>query len=299
MVSSPIKWHGGKHYLAGRIVALMPPHTHYVEPFAGSLAVLLRKDPEGVSEVVNDLNVDLSNFWTVLQNRPLFDAFHRVMEATPFSEQEYDSSREVLGGVTPDIAYYLATGIKDERAAESVARACAFFVLCRQSLAGRMKSFAPLSRSRTRRGMNEQAAAWLSAVEGLPEVHARLRRVVVLNREALGVIRSQDGPGTMTYCDPPYLQETRAAPEVYAHEMSAGQHEELVDTLLKCRGKVLVSMYHHPVYDTLHLKHGWDMVEFNISNHASGARNKRRMVEVLWGNYHLPRRGGDGSGLFD
>ena len=23
----PLKWHGGKHYLAGRIVALMPPHT--------------------------------------------------------------------------------------------------------------------------------------------------------------------------------------------------------------------------------------------------------------------------------
>lgn len=39
--TSPLKWHGGKHYLAARIVALMPPHTHYVEPFAGGLSVLL------------------------------------------------------------------------------------------------------------------------------------------------------------------------------------------------------------------------------------------------------------------
>ncbi len=23
----PLKWHGGKQYLAGRIVALMPPHN--------------------------------------------------------------------------------------------------------------------------------------------------------------------------------------------------------------------------------------------------------------------------------
>ena len=28
-VSPPLKWHGGKHYLAAKIVALMPEHTHY------------------------------------------------------------------------------------------------------------------------------------------------------------------------------------------------------------------------------------------------------------------------------
>jgi hypothetical protein len=42
---SPLKWHGGKHYLAKKIIGLMPPHLHYVEPFAGSLAVLLERDP--------------------------------------------------------------------------------------------------------------------------------------------------------------------------------------------------------------------------------------------------------------
>ena len=57
-----VKWHGGKHYLAKRIVARMPSHTHYVEPYAGSLAVLLAKDPEGVSEVANDLHCYLTNF---------------------------------------------------------------------------------------------------------------------------------------------------------------------------------------------------------------------------------------------
>ena len=41
----PLKWWGGKHYLAPKIIALMPPHLHYVEPYAGGLAVLLEKDP--------------------------------------------------------------------------------------------------------------------------------------------------------------------------------------------------------------------------------------------------------------
>src|SRR5262249_55750474 len=58
--SGPLKWHGGKSYLAGRIVKMMPQHTQYVEPFAGGLAVLLAKEPEGVSEVVNDLHRDLT-----------------------------------------------------------------------------------------------------------------------------------------------------------------------------------------------------------------------------------------------
>ena len=45
----PLKWHGGKYYLAAKIVALMPPHLHYVEPFFGGGAVLLDRDPEDES----------------------------------------------------------------------------------------------------------------------------------------------------------------------------------------------------------------------------------------------------------
>jgi DNA adenine methylase len=31
-VKTPLKTHGGKHCLARKIVRLMPPHLHYVEP---------------------------------------------------------------------------------------------------------------------------------------------------------------------------------------------------------------------------------------------------------------------------
>src|SRR5215213_9321604 len=72
VIAGPLKWHGGKAYLASKIVAMMPSHLHYVEPFAGGLSVLLAKDPEGVSEVVNDLNGGLSNFWHVLRDDARF-----------------------------------------------------------------------------------------------------------------------------------------------------------------------------------------------------------------------------------
>src|SRR5262245_43932807 len=74
-VPAPLKWHGGKWYLAPKIVELMPSHVHYVEPFAGGLSVLLAKDPDGISEVVNDIDGQLSNFWRVLQGEEAFERF--------------------------------------------------------------------------------------------------------------------------------------------------------------------------------------------------------------------------------
>ncbi len=227
-VSPPLKWHGGKHYLARKIVELMPQHIHYVEPFAGGMAVLLAKNPHGVSEVVNDLDGRLTNFWRVLQRRESFEKFQRIVQAIPFSEVEWRESRTWTAELGPD---------------QPIHDAVSFFVECRMSLAGRQDCFAPLSRTRTRRGMNEQASAWLRAVDGLPAVHARLRRVVILNLPAIDVIRGQDGPDTTFYLDPPYLPETRSAPDVYACEMTEADHRQLLELLLSVKGKVLLSGY--------------------------------------------------------
>lgn len=274
ITTSPIKWHGGKARLARRIVALMPPHLHYVEPFAGGLNVLLAKDPEGVSEVVNDLDEHLTNFWNVLKFPALYDSFRRVCEATPFSELEWDIAKG-------ESEIRFNDGRTDEPA--MVYRAHRFFVLCRQSLAGRMKSFTGVTRTRTRRGMNNEVSAWLSAVEGLPAVHGRLKRVLVLSRDALGVIRGQDGGQTLFYCDPPYLGETRAAPNVYAREMTADQHAELLAALKACRGRVMLSGYRSPLYDDA--LSGWTRHDFDVANHAAGGAGKRRMTECLWCNF--------------
>lgn len=271
MRDAPLKWPGGKHYLANRIVSLMPPHLHYVEPFAGGLAVLLARDPEGISEVVNDLNGDLAHFWQVLADETAFGQMQRILEATPFSEEHWHlahhwrSLRKNLGALDPEAA-------------------AAFFVNVRQSMVGRMKAFAPLSRNRVRRGMNEQASAWLSAVQGLPEVHARLRRVVVLNRDALEVIQGQDGSQTLFYCDPPYLHETRSTTTEYgSYEMSPEQHRELLQVLLGCQGKVLLSGYRSGLYDEMLA--GWVRHDFDLPNNAASGSSKRRMVECVWCNF--------------
>lgn len=269
VMSGPLKWHGGKAYLASRIVALMPPHIHYVEPYAGGLSVLLAKDPEGVSEVVNDLNGDLTNFWQTLQSVDTWANFRRIVEAIPFSEVEF---REATAAEVFD---------------SDTDRAVAFFVRCRQSLAGRMKPFTGITKTRTRRGMNNEVSAWLSAVEGLPAVHERLKRVMILNRKAVDVIRQQDGPDTLFYLDPPYLKTTRTAPDVYAHEMTEEQHAEMLDALSEVKGKFLLSGYPSELYARYAGEFGWCRRDFSLANHAAGGSEKRRMTECVWSNYPI------------
>lgn len=272
-MNGPLKYHGGKHYLARQIISLMPRHTHYVEPYGGGLAVLFAKSCEAVSEVVNDLNGDLMNFWRILQDKKAFAEFKRRVESVPFSEVEWHDAEKAL---------VESTGPSSHK--DRVDRAIAFFILCRQSMAGRCLDFAPLTRSRTRRGMNEQASAWLKAVEGLPAVHARLQRVVVLNRPAVDVIRSQDGPDTLFYLDPPYVPDTRSPGQVFGEfDMTETQHHELLVVIQGLQGKVMLSGYACDLYDSRLAK--WHRHEFDLPNNAASGVLKRRMTEVLWANF--------------
>jgi DNA adenine methylase len=282
----PLKWHidGGKTYLAQRIIALMPPRCknpnapdpadkgwlHYVEPYFGGGAVLLANDPEGIGEIANDINGTLTNFWKVLQCADMFGELQRWLEATPFSAVEFERAQHVLA---------------DEDKQSDIAQAWAFFVACRQSLAARMKGFTTVAKTRTRRGMNEAPSAWLNAIEGLPAVHARLKRVLILNRDALDVIRQQDGPATLFYLDPPYLHETRVSTDAYAHEMTADQHRELLVVLAQIQGRFLLSGYRSQLYDVAAEGAGWTRHDFEIANHSAGGKDKRRMVECVWVNY--------------
>jgi DNA adenine methylase len=265
----PLKWHGGKYYLAPKIVKLMPPHLHYVEPFFGGGAVLFARDPDatkkGVSEVVNDIHDRLVGFWRVLQDRETFEAFQRHVEAVPMARMEWEEAHDHKYGLDP------------------VDDAVAFFVDCRQSRSGLMTGFTSVTRSRTRRGVNGNVSEWLTAVEGLPQVHDRLRRVLIERMPAVALIKREDTPATLFYCDPPYLHETRTATDAYAHEMTEKDHRELLTTLLGCKGNVMLSGYASDLYEeTLG---GWTRHTFDLPNNAAGGETKRRMTEVLWCNW--------------
>jgi len=288
-VTPALKWHGGKAYLADKIIALMPRHLHYVEPFFGGGQVLFRRDPadrrlwwdkktsdgrdaDGVSEVVNDLDGDLMNFYRVLKDPGLFADLQRRLELTLFSEAEWQGACQLLQGGQDD----------------PVLRAAALFVQVRQSRSGLRTSFSPPVRTRLRGGRNDGVNAWWRAVDGLADVHRRLSDVLVLNRPAVDVIVSQDESSTLFYLDPPYLHETLAAKRAYGKfEMTAADHRQLLDVVRQCEGKVILSGYPSQLYDTALA--GWSRHTFDLPNNAAGGKAKGREIEVVWCNFE--RRG--------
>jgi DNA adenine methylase len=284
-ITTPLKSHGGKHYLAREIIARMPPHLNYVEPFFGSGQVLFARDPsdrrlwwtepdkdgrmpKGVNEIVNDLDGDLMNFYRVLKDSGLFDRLRHRLELTLVSEAEFNAARTLLVG--PD--------------GDPVERAAALFVQVRQSRQALRKDFVTPVCSRLRGGRQDHVNAWWGAVDGLEGAHRRLQDVLVLCRPALDVICKFDGLETLFYCDPPYCHRTRTARKAYGRfEMSEQDHRELLDVLRGCKGKVILSGYASSLYDESLA--GWTRHTKEVHNHAASGRSKRRMTETLWLNY--------------
>jgi hypothetical protein len=70
VLRAPFPWFGGKSRAAPLIWARLGDVPNYVEPFAGSLAVLLGRPTAPGVETVNDLDCYLANFWRALQAEP-------------------------------------------------------------------------------------------------------------------------------------------------------------------------------------------------------------------------------------
>jgi len=285
---SPLKWHGGKHYDSDWIVDKMPPHLVYVEPFFGSGKVLFSRDPsrdwfqghpqadcqdsgklfarhQGCSEIANDVYGELMNFWDVIRDPERFQEFSRQVDLTPFSQVTFERSK-LAGG-------------------SDVERAVKFFVRNRLSRQGLGKAFATMVRNRTRRRMSDQVSAYLSTIEGLPEVHDRLSRVIILNEDAKDVIQREDNEVTLFYCDPPYPKGSRTAKDAYEHEMTDDQHHQLLDVLRSCQGRVILSTYPNPIYDER--LQDWNRDDNVRDNKASRSKNKGSDLksERIWMNF--------------
>jgi DNA adenine methylase len=65
--------------------------------------------------------------------------------------------------------------------------------------------------------------------------------------------------------------------------MTETDHRELLDVLRQCRGKVILSGYANPLYDTALAS--WSRHTLDRPNNAAGGKTKRRMTEVLWCNF--------------
>lgn len=69
-LQAPFVYFGGKSRIADEVWSRLGDPVNYVEPFAGSLAVLLARPTAPRVETVNDLDGMIANFWRAVKHAP-------------------------------------------------------------------------------------------------------------------------------------------------------------------------------------------------------------------------------------
>lgn len=261
-----LRWHGGKWLQAPAIIKYFPPHRVYVESFGGGASVLLRK-AAAYAEIYNDLDEGAVTLFRVLQDPASAARLIELLRITPFARAEFELS-------------YEPTNDPIEWARRLLVRSFMGFGSDGHNVAVRTGFRAASNRSGT-----TPAHDWANHVDCLPAIIERFKGVVIERRPAIDVMRRHDAPDALHYVDPPYMPETRSKKSrrgkvryhAYAHEMTAEQHEELLDALNALEGMVVLSGYPSDLYDRK-LPLWQRRVRESL---ADGARPR---IEVLWLN---------------
>ncbi len=260
-----LRYHGGKFRLAPWVCRHLPPHRIYVEPFCGAASILLAK-PRSYAEVLNDLDDEIVNLFTVLRDPAAAKDLTNALRLTPYARSEFLAAHELTGDPIEDARRLVIRSFMGFGSA-----ACN-----RKHKTG--------FRNNTTRTHTTPAVDWRNYPDALPVFVERLRGVVIEHKPAVELIPVFDGPDTLIYVDPPYVLSTRSgirweaeSDRMYAHEMSDDDHRALAAVLQGVSGMVVLSGYRCDLYDELFAS--WRRIDRTAF--ADGAR---RRTESLWFN---------------
>lgn len=266
-MNAPVRYFGGKGSMIDTLIAYFPfaeEYDTFLDAYGGSGVALLNK-PRTTVEIYNDLDRNVYSLFKVLQDGSLFEEFYRKAQLALYDEWTSDEYRRSLRG---DL--------------ELVERAFRFWYVGRTRRGGGQGGF--LFNVMPRRRMSKSVSDFLSTVDGLPALHARLSNVIVRNRDAIGLIQRCDRARTFIYLDPPYVHSTRTAVR-YNVDADDDHHKQLVYTLNNTsRAMVALSGYENPLYAELQ---GFKRHEFTV-NTLTGSNERKTKTESLWLNYTPP-----------
>lgn len=258
MTRTPLTFYGGKQKLAAQIVALMPPHVAYLEPFAGGAAVLFAKPP-AERETLNDVDGQIMRFWRALRDRP--EQLASAVAMTPYGRGEWRESREP--------------------AEDDVEAARRLLVNVDQSFSRSRESWSPPSLLKDRKG-RWQPGTWANLPARIRAAAERLTNVCLENADAIDLIPRWDVRDSVIYCDPPYVGAHRKTmSKGYAHDAGPDLWPRLVDALLLIENAAVI-LSGYPCEEAEQL--GWRSVDLVASSNvqARSGQKLHKVPETLW-----------------
>src|SRR5712692_6420894 len=212
----PLSYIGGKNRLAKKIIAMLPEHITYVEPFAGGAQVLFHKPPSNV-EVLNDLDFDIVNFFRVCQWH--YEEFVRYLRFCLVSRKLHELHLETNPATLTDIQ-----------------RAGRFFYLQNNSFGGL------ILKQKFHYGVTQPSNYNPTRIpEIIEQTHKRLQRVQIESLPYERVIEKYDRPTTVFYLDPPYWER-----KLYKFNFTEEDFIAMEQRLHRVKGKFILSLDDHP-----------------------------------------------------
>ncbi len=251
----PLAYLGGKNRVAKKIIALIPKHTCYIEPFCGGAQVFFHKERSKV-ELLNDLSEDIFNFLRVCQMH--HGELLRYLHFAIVSRKWFDLFEKTPPGTLTDIQ-----------------RAARFFYLQKNCYGGLIvrRNFA----ASVQDGSNYNP-------EALPELirktHERLQNVELECLPYQDILRKYDRPFTFFYLDPPYFNRP-----YYKFNFEEKDYIELAEHLKKLKGKFLMSLNDTPEIRRIFSSFNIKTLEMTYSSQRKAGK---KYQELLISNYMLP-----------
>lgn len=271
MLRSPLAWTGGKSRLRGKIISRIPPHITYVEVFVGAAWVLFGKDPAtSKSEVLNDLDGELVNFWRVLKHRSAEFAERATMAL---------ASRELWNEWAQTLRVSDVKSLISDPAVDEIDRAVRFYVVIKCGFGAQRMPSAFAAHAARRPTMR-----WLDIREEFGTILVRLRNVWIERLDWRECLAKYDSASTFFYLDPPYRCHGSKA---YFHKFEDRDHEALAESLLGLKGKWLLSYNDDPWLAALYARHGIKIERQGIT-YTIAATSPLEGRELLVRNYDLP-----------
>jgi DNA adenine methylase len=262
-MQAPITYFGGKSLQLDRLFKLFPlSYGSYIEPFGGAFSVGLNQ-PLPVPEIYNDMEQNIYSLYKAISDKELFEELRGRLEICVYSERMRQESLDAL---------------KTELSLAD--RAFHFFYSSRTSRNGHGGFGYTIC---PRRSMSKSVSSFLGAVDGLEELHRRMSRVTVLNRDGVGLIEEYGQvENAFIFMDPPYDQSMRGSAR-YKVDMNREQQIRFLETVKDIKAQGLICGYDSDLYnDALGSK--WSREDFVVKTQTCGNESKTK-TESVWRNY--------------